>query len=1162
MYFLAICSHKQLPTPDEIVETAHWKATELQIPKIKMVAPSGDFKRIKAKVGKKAPVKANVTDTSFQSATLYVAKQSGVDPLSQQLSSSVSDGGATTTARGLSMPQLLLQLQHPAVAVRHSAVKGLGHYHKQHSGTNHYSSFLADVSQLVMALAPAACTDTDVTVRKTARVVLQELVSGFTVKMDSHHQQHPRQSLQSPSPQQSLQSSGTSSKSGRINSSSNSCFTNHNSKYILTPFAPFLMALVTTALNSLDVQQCYDGAVTVQWLAETSSSGCLDPSSLENALPQLLPALTRLLATAAALNTSNTTHHSTATTNSFSETSSFAAAAIPVGSMRKSKRNCITANRKKRKRSQQQSKNSNNNNNNNHSTSPKQAVLSAIRALFQATTTTTDAITTWAPSRPDVVVAGRGYRRPAIVFAAPNNSISRSRRTTMIRSLVDFPSWQQLGFDSFLWPETMDDGNTRETISSTSTAASRQTLGPMLTLNPTTVSHYSQVTTSSTTTGSSSPAAALDLITQLRDCLVEATPNQHNPQLFLTCTVTVRFVLESRWAFHTLWSSSSTTNATDSKRFLKLCSQVANCITESFPLQQQQQHDDANAELCQTLLCLALAITVQQQQHTIPVLVDAREVVRPWIQVVALHIQSALEDDEAALLMIDDDDAKKEEDGELPTVATPATTTKSLLRVLGQLFLQRKELLDDELRSSLLDLVGTVYFNPEKPLPSSTACSESVKAAALLGCQLLLLSDDDYGTESAHLSQAVMRDILYSLPRYLQHWRAEHLTETAACVTALQNVVRRSTDFGNDATSRYDVMAQQLRAALEPLLLTQSPTRMAEKKTSSVSIFEEYPEDLQRRIVCLWTMLSAPTTATVKGLGDVCARCHIHENNKSSATTTVSHAVASFITQCIHSVRKTIPMPVYVSFLIDSTGIMNLDRLGFLDTAEKVVTCAMALDQGLRNASSCLVDCGTAKVLPMLESLLTVLLTKVVADDSSNGVIRQSGSLQARAALSILALFSLDLTTRGGRNDSSYSVFDHLSESFPALVVDAVSRCMLSLPYEKIRATESAKSVTDFDSYWMQPIIALFASENALLCHTFGSAASSLDGHDQAMHIQILEAWLNVIQNPQLETRLKQDSNEMIARCKSTESVINDGPEERLMGRILAELELKSEQKW
>ena len=93
-----------------------------------------DFKRLKAKVGKKAPKPLNLTDTSFKAASLHVAGQAAVTDRGDNDS---SFGDSLVSSRGRTLAELISQLGHPASAVRHSAMKGLENVSSKQSPSNY-----------------------------------------------------------------------------------------------------------------------------------------------------------------------------------------------------------------------------------------------------------------------------------------------------------------------------------------------------------------------------------------------------------------------------------------------------------------------------------------------------------------------------------------------------------------------------------------------------------------------------------------------------------------------------------------------------------------------------------------------------------------------------------------------------------------------------------------------------------------------------------------------------------------------------------------------------------------------------------------------------------------------------------------------------------------
>ena len=176
-----------------------------------------DFKRIKAKVGKRAPKPANVTDTSFKSASLHVRSQVVDHSTSTSQDGQAAEGSLLLSARGKSISELILQLNHPADAVRLSAMKGLG-YLVQSS-----SSSPASLRPHLSILIPACCkssVDEDEDVRQAGLKVLREL-------------------------------------------------TRQQEESAIRPFMSLLVAYTTSALNSLDSGMRLDGARAVEFISTT-----------------------------------------------------------------------------------------------------------------------------------------------------------------------------------------------------------------------------------------------------------------------------------------------------------------------------------------------------------------------------------------------------------------------------------------------------------------------------------------------------------------------------------------------------------------------------------------------------------------------------------------------------------------------------------------------------------------------------------------------------------------------------------------------------------------------------------------------------------------------------------------------------------------------------
>eukprot|EP00977_Amphora_coffeiformis_P029772 scaffold42779_cov191-Amphora_coffeaeformis.AAC.8 len=132
----------------------------------KRPAPPSDFKRIKAKVGKRAPKPANYTDTSFQKASIHVASQH---------QSTAEGSGDVRSSKGRSLTSLAQQLGHTTTSIRLSSAKGIldivSHRHDR-SWTVHLSVVLPALGQCLV--------DTETTIRTTGLSIWNQVVEQTT----------------------------------------------------------------------------------------------------------------------------------------------------------------------------------------------------------------------------------------------------------------------------------------------------------------------------------------------------------------------------------------------------------------------------------------------------------------------------------------------------------------------------------------------------------------------------------------------------------------------------------------------------------------------------------------------------------------------------------------------------------------------------------------------------------------------------------------------------------------------------------------------------------------------------------------------------------------------------------------------------------------------
>jgi hypothetical protein len=1192
-----------------------------------MVSTTSDFKKIKAKVGKRAPIKANVTDTSFKSVGLHISKQVGITTTTtndQQPSKATITASSTTTRSGLSLHQVFVQFKHPTIAVRISALKSFKNllifnikkgntntvtteqHQPQHqqqqqqlllsSLKQHLISIQPYISEIITSLLPICCIDDEASVRKLAIQILYEFIYQWYYYHHHYHHHH-----HSSTPHQ--QSSSTSISSSFL-------VVVPTPSILLQPFASYMIAIITTALNSLDIQQRLDGTILVKWLMETIIDIKNNSNNvIHHAIVQFIPPLTRLLAVVPntstirinaslsgsncqinlssqqnELTTTTTTDHDYMTLSSVSNNNNNnnnnnnmnPHPMMIVGTMKKSKKN-----HKKRKRIQEQnhvsssvfvSNNRNNNQelsstqtiqhdsttqSNNNSNNPKLIVLLAIYTLFRTISIQSDpnnnivetmVKTTTNEKNSDncrlrgnasMIVSSKQVHRASILFV--KNQLKYSSKvnrtittTTPFYTFMDFPSLQQLQI------------HPTSTISSSNDEKHQQnTNSPRVTMNRINTNLLSKL----------SSTDIIDLLSKVREYSIEASQSNDYSSL-LYCIVTIRHVLEyynNFIHFHNNSNNNTTSNCTDEriiiKRLFKICTQIGSCIIETFRM--YNEHSSSMAELCRTLLCFV--ITIQQSLLKIK---DEEQInhkqnknvqqqhqydtsIKSWIQFVALHIQSNLEDDEATLITLHKQDkfdqsnnANDPENNTMSPIQT-RTTTKETLMILSELLTRDDIQHHFTLRFRLIELFGTIFFNIHHPLPNRIICSDVGRGAIILCCNLIAIQQFCIKRMNDFFGITTTTNILQCISYYIVQYQANYIDETAICLTTLQQIVirmDRSNTIDNNNCYHHEFLPT-LRVHIESILI------VSEK--NNCSIFELYPEAVQRHLVCFCIISDICTKATIQLLAVICARCFNPKIRHQCDT--ISIPMAIFIIQSIHDIRKTLPMATYVGFLVDSIGIIKLEPIGMDDVVELTLT----MGHGIRTVSSCLVHCGTKKILPMLEPLLTVLLDQFINDPISIISI-----VQTRTALSLIAMFSLDLRRSNHIDNGNDSIFHCSSSEFKALVVDSIV-CMISKGIVQVYSLLSM-------NHWMSPIIALFTSEKDLIPHVLEGTFVSIQEFDSVVQEQILDVWLYIIKQPRITLLLQVEGRTLLARLDNFNKSSNDNDRSNLVWqRLNIEFEIR-----
>mmetsp|Transcript_21091 Transcript_21091/g.38139 ORF Transcript_21091/g.38139 Transcript_21091/m.38139 type:complete len:1184 (-) Transcript_21091:33-3584(-) len=257
------------------------------------------------------------------------------------------------------------------------------------------------------------------------------------------------------------------------------------------------------------------------------------------------------------------------------------------------------------------------------------------------------------------------------------------------------------------------------------------------------------------------------------------------------------------------------------------------------------------------------------------------------------------------------------------------------------------------------------------------------------------------------------------LPVYLVSWEGRVPIESGLVLASFIAIARQWSESTDDNVS--DGSTMSTKRALNDLCLGLRRTLEALYTTSKTqpSIFERLPEQVQKLCVGLIGLLKFPSEALTKTLADICSKSFAPHrvSNDSEEVAVISNSMANYFMEVMHSLRKTMSMPMYLTFLIDGCGIKYASRTSMMQQksvtqdgdaatdpfSESVFFYDKSIGQLCRFlTTSC--DQASSKVLPMIRPVLQKWLSATSA--STNDVIKQL--VQSRAAISIVAGFTWD----------------------------------------------------------------------------------------------------------------------------------------------------------
>jgi len=1008
-----------------------------------MAPPTSDFKkRPKAKVGKRAPAKLNATDTAFKTASVAVRSQDQSLQKSKHIIKQDDAASSTSAAAKLELPSsrgnalstLQTSLRHHAPAVRASGLKGI------RDAVQSLSSLEATLGTTILeanlpSLLPNMCRcwlDEDDDVRSLAIKLFGDIIK-------------------------QLSSSSASEQSDL------KC---------LAPFVPILGAYASSALNSLDRDIRKDGASIVGILASSDPSpsystivsspneeGELSAMSREvgKHIYSFIPPLERLLLS------------------------------MSLGRRDNHNGGSKEGGAKKRRRDENGNKQPTGS-----SLTAKDSTLLSVKFLLYASLVAEKNVissgrNSGSTSRrlaPSLTVSGEctftsgGSAHANSLFLFREGDSSANVSFTPIRSIFDLPSVPT--------DETIDDETDKpveeyslnrlssSTQGDTSIFEKIQVLNSLL---ETLRVKFVELTHSGRkpTTGKDGlllPSADLDAL----DTLVQTMRFIHQHYLIHQSRAVGSHLPKISTDGNQRQAKKRGTKATSATKEIGECivmyqtivQKTSKLLLETFPISPMDGKSASRYELTNAGICSALAEFGGGEGRLSEDCMKQNS--SQWIVAVFSYILPRL------------DSATDMEDDSAGEVAT-----NMLLMVLDKLLLPHSfhrgsdghelvpsYLLDSSLkRQELLEAFGVAFF-PQLAFPSTIVNEEQKKSSIFASSvsdaveqKISELASTAVGktaamllvtliTQAGDLSIALIDDEmnLYEkrtvlllqmssvLPLYIKSWGGRLPTETGRVLSALIAIVRQwsapsTGPLHDDVKKPIDRSLNDLCFGLRSL---SDALFTSNKKISS--IFESLPEQVQKLAVGLIGMMGYPSEALTRSLSKICSKPYDRRAGPGGDSY-IGSDMRVFIMEVMHSLRRTLPMPSYLKFLIDSSGINHatgsLERVG--STTNSLTDAVFCYDRSIEQLSRFLItSCGqaTTKVLPMILPILQswLLPPTSVTDD----IVKQL--VQARAATSILAAFAWDDVLSYGvarvKSDVIPPEFLRLDDAFDQILVDSI----------------------------------------------------------------------------------------------------------------------------
>jgi len=494
-----------------------------------------------------------------------------------------------------------------------------------------------------------------------------------------------------------------------------------------------------------------------------------------------------------------------------------------------------------------------------------------------------------------------------------------------------------------------------------------------------------------------------------------------------------------------LHQNSVTTSQTghlddDDIEFDKLTQQIASVLMDSFPINQDFSSvrvEDVNAAIAITIVEVThMSCTrYEEEDNSSSVLNDSNT--KKWMQNICSYVIPRIK--------------------YMAEVSTDVSSSD--LDVICKIIRQHER--GYELFSGMNIMLGILqefFFQNEDIQLARSAAGRRI---SLVVMDLIEGTNFQLGNDSVSPISNVLTQFVATMPFYLEAWASDFLYESQRVLEGLHQLVREVEDNCDSAGVK---------------CLRNNLYRFVKDRGNSSSMFEMYPWRLQKTFLGLMVLLKNPDDQTLKNFASICTRLTLNHESYIK-----KEALVEAIVQAIQSIRKTVPMKRYLTFLVQSIGIsshvnetLRVEAITIKSKSESTSKnifdeAFFTADPILHIVARTLIQSGSMNVLQMIyPQLISWQQTRMKEGESSMEFI-----FKTRSSHTILAHFFLMYTKQKNQVGKQSSIFDTLDG---VMSVDDLTDSICRFIHFIVRNKEAMQASSNLIS----PIIAIMSSETCV----------------------------------------------------------------------------------